>query len=435
MMKTKEATHRSIRSHLIAGLALTAFVGIGIGGWASATQITGAVIGNGQLVVESSVKKVQHPTGGVVGELRVRNGDHVEAGDILLRLDETMTRANLAIIERQIDELLARRARNEAERDGADQITFPPELLERQGDPTIAHLIKGEERFFAFRKESLEGKKARLRERIGQLDTESQGLAAQEAAKTKEINWVAKELVGVRELWAKQMVQFPRVTALEREAARMDGERGRLIATMAQIRGKITETELEILQVDQDIRSEVGRELAEIRGKLSELLERRVAAEDQLRRVDLRAPQSGTVHQLDVHTVGGVIGEGQQVMLIVPDADTLTVEAKIAPHDIDQVHVGQKAHLRFTSFNQQTTPELEGKVTLVGADAEQDQKTNLSYYSVRIALTPQEIARLGDLKLVPGMPVEAFIETAPRTVLSYLIRPIEDQIRRAFRES
>lgn len=426
---------RSIRHHMIAGLGLAIFVFVGVGGWAYATKLSGAVIGSGQLVVDSSVKKVQHPTGGVVGELLVRNGDHVEAGDVVLRLDETLTKANLAIVATQIDELLARRARNEAERDGAGTIMFPRDLLPRRADPTIAQLIGGEEKLFAFRNAAAAGKKARLRERIGQLETESQGLAAQEIAKAKELEWIARELVGVRDLWAKQMVQFPRVTALEREAARMEGERGRLVAAMAQIRGKITETELEIIQVDQDIRSEVGKELAEIRGKLSELLERRVAAEDQLKRVDLRAPQRGAVHQLDVHTVGGVIGQGQQVMLIVPDVDALTVEVKIAPSDIDQVHMGQLAHLRFTAFNQQTTPELEGKVTLVGADAEQDERTNAKYFVVRVAIEPGETEKLEGLKLLPGMPVECFIETDARTVLSYLIRPLEDQIRRAFKES
>jgi HlyD family secretion protein len=435
MMKDPDSASTSIRRHMIAGLALAGFVCFGVGGWAYATKITGAVIGSGQLVVESDVKKVQHPTGGVVGELLVRNGDRVEAGQIVLRLDETLTRANLAVVQSQIDELFARRARNEAERDGASAIVFPADLLERRNDPTIARLINGEEKFFAIRNAAAAGKKAQLRERIGQLETESKGLESQETAKVKELEWIAKELVGVRDLWKKQMVQFPRVTALEREGARMEGERGRLVATKAQIRGKITETELEIIQVDQDIRSEVGKELSEIRGKLSELLERRVAAEDQLRRIDLRAPQSGTVHQLDVHTVGGVIAQGQPVMLIVPEIDELRVEAKIAPTDIDQVHLGQKAHMRFTAFNHETTPELDGKVVLVGADAEQDDRTNARYFVVRVAIDEGEIAKLGGLKLIPGMPVECFIETDPRTILSYLMRPIENQIRRAFRES
>jgi HlyD family secretion protein len=435
MTTDENSASASIRRHMIAGLASAGFVCFGIGGWATFTKISGAVIGSGQIVVESDVKKVQHPTGGVVGELLVRNGDHVEAGQVVLRLDETVTRANLAVLQTQIDELLARRARNEAERDGADRIRFPQELEARRGDPTIAQLINGEEKFFAFRQTASAGKKAQLRERIGQLETESNGLEAQVIAKVKELDWIAKELVGVHDLWKKQMVQFPRVTALERESARMEGERGRLVASQAQIRGKITETELEIIQVDQDIRSEVGKELAEIRGKLSELLERRVAAEDQLRRIDLRAPQNGIVHQLDIHTVGGVIGQGQAVMIIVPAVDELRVEAKIAPADIDQVHLGQKAHLRLSAFNRQTTPELDGTVILVGADAEQEEKANTKYYTVRLAIAEGETAKLNGLKLVPGMPVECFIETGFRTVLSYLMRPIENQIRRAFRES
>jgi HlyD family secretion protein len=435
MRNAPDPAGSSIRKHMRAGIVLAAIVCVGIGGWAYATKLGGAVIGSGQLVVESNVKQVQHPTGGVIGELLVRNGDHVEAGQVVLRLDETLTRANLAVITSQIDELLARRARNEAERDGVATIAFPSALLARRDDPVIAQLVSGEEKFFAFRNAAAAGKKARLRERIGQLGTEVRGLEAQEVAKGKELEWIAKELEGVRALWAKQMVQFARVTALERDAVRLDGERGRLVAAIAETHGKITETELEILQVDQDIRSEVGKELADIRGKLSELMERRVAAEDQLRRVDLRAPQAGTVHQLDVHTVGGVITQGQQVMLVVPDIDELKVEAKIAPTDIDQVHQGQAAHLRFTAFNYETTPELEGSVAVIGADAQEDQKTGARFFLVRITIDEGEIPKLGKLKLLPGMPVECFIETEPRTVLSYLLRPIENQIRRTFRES
>ena len=225
-----------------------------------------------------------------------------------------------------------------------------------------------------------------------------------------------------------------RLTALERDQARLQGERSQLMGTIAEAKGKITETELQIIQVDQDLRSEVGKALAETRAKVSELIERKVAASDQLKRTDILAPQSGIVKQLAVHTVGGVISPGEQIMLIVPDADALTVEAKIAPHDIDQLYLGQVAGLRFTAFNQRTTPEIEGKISLISPDITQDQKTGASYYLVRITLNPSEIVRLGDVKLIAGMPVDAFIKTGERTMLSYLIKPLRDQAERAFKE-
>jgi HlyD family secretion protein len=424
----------SIRYQLAIGTLLAAMVGFGVGGWAVATELAGAVIASGVLVVDSSVKKVQHPTGGIVGELRVRDGDRVKAGDILVRLDETQTRAMVAVVSKGLDELAARQARLQAERDDADAIAFPPDLLARPDDPELARVVAGERKLFELRRTARTGQKAQLRERIGQLKEEVQGLEAQVGGKRKEIDLIQIELKGVRELWDKHMVQISRLTSLERDAARLEGERGQLLGAIAQSKGKMTETELQIIQVDQDLRSEVGKELAEIRGKTSELVERKVAAEDQLKRVDIRAPQDGTVHQLTVHTVGGVIGPGEPLMLVVPDHDVLTVEAKIATQDISQLHLGQEAILRFPAFNQRTTPEIFGKVTIVSPDITQDQRTGASFYTVRIALGDGEAAKLGEKKLVPGMPVEAFIQTEARTALSYLVKPLQDQVARAFKE-
>jgi len=226
----------------------------------------------------------------------------------------------------------------------------------------------------------------------------------------------------------------PSVTSAGGEQARLDGERGQLIASVAQSKGKIAETRIQILQIDEDMRSEVGKDLAEIRGKMAELIEKRIAAEDQLKRIDIRAPQNGMVHQLDVHTVGGVITAGQQIMLIVPEADKLTVEAKVQPSDIDQLRIGQPSLLRFSAFNHRTTPELNGTVAVVSGDITLDQRTGQNYYTVRIAVSPSELDRLEGLKLVPGMPVEVFVQTSSRTVFSYVTRPFQDQIVRAFRE-
>jgi HlyD family secretion protein len=428
--------HGAIRRNVIGGVALVVFLVAGVGGWAATTELSGAVIAQGSLVVDSSVKKVQHPTGGVVGELRVKDGDRVKAGDILLRLDETITRANLAIVTKNLDELAARQARDEAERDGESRITFPPDLLARAAtEPDVARLINGETRLFETRRAAREGQRAQLRERVAQLRQQIEGLTQQAAAKQTEIELIGQELEGVRELWRKNLVQISRVNALQRDATRLEGERGQLIAATAESKGKIAETELQILQIDQDMRSEVGRELAEIRAKTSEFVERRISAEDQLKRVDIRAPQDGVVHQLTVHTVGGVVTpHGEPLMVIVPNDEALRIEARIAPQDVDQMHLGQHAVVRFTNFNQRTTPELKGEVSMVSADVSQDAKTGLSFYTIYIRVPPDELARLGRLKLMPGMQVEAFVQTDTRTVMSYLTKPLQDQLTRSFRE-
>ncbi len=425
----------SIRAHLRIALALSAVLVLGVGGWATRTEITGAVIAPGSLVVESQVKKVQHPTGGVVGALLVREGARVKAGDVLIRLDATQTRASLDIIRKALDELVVRRARAEAERDGATALDIPADLLARRdGEPEVDRLIDGETRLFLARAEGREGQRAQLRERVKQLGQEIGGLTEQVGAKAREIALIQSELRGVRELYAKNLVPLSRVTVLERDATRLEGERGQLVAATASARGRIAETELQIVQIDSTLRTEVGKDLAEIRGRWSELVEKRIAAEDQLKRIDLRSPQDGTVHQLSVHTVGGLVVPSEPAMLIVPEADALVVEVRIQPRDIDSVRVGQPAGLRFPAFNARTTPEVGGTVAWVSADVAADPKTGQGFYTARIALSPEGLADLGGLRLVPGMPVEAQLQIGERTVLSYLTRPLTDQIAKAWRE-
>ena len=433
-MKVASATRRSMRRHLVAAIVVVSVLVVGVGGWAATAVISGAVVASGSVVVDSNVKKVQHPTGGIVGELRVRDGDRVHAGDVVVRLDETVTRANLAIVTKGLGEMMARKARLESERDGLDTITFPAQLLAEADDPDRAAAMDSERKLFNLRKTARSGQKAQLRERVAQLGEEITGLAAQQNSKAKEIALIERELAGVRELWKQNLVQLTRLTALEREAARLDGERGQLVAASAQAKGKIAETALQILQIDQDIASDVAKELREVDGKIGELVERKVAAEDQLKRIDIRAPQDGTVFQLAVHTIGGVITAGDPIMLIVPEADNLSVEVKVNPQDIDQLQLNQKAILRFSAFNIRTTPEIEGVVTRISADTSTDQRTGQSYYTVRIAMPADQIERLGEVKLLPGMPVEAFMQTRDRTMLSYLIKPLHDQFLRAFRE-
>ncbi len=429
-----QGARHSIRLHLIIGLTIALVLAGGLGGWASTAEISGALIAPGSIVVESNVKKVQHPTGGVVGEVRARDGDLVKAGDVLVRLDDTVTKASLAIVTKNLDGLWARAARLQAEQQGLDRIVFPKTLLDRADDPDVKTVIASESKLFEVRVNGRVGQKAQLRERIVQLNEEIAGLAAQEKAKDQEIALVEKELGGVRDLYDKHLVQISRLTTLERDAARLNGERAQYIASRAQAKGKITETELQIIQVDKDMVSDVSKDLRETNDKIGEFVERKVTAEDQLRRVDIRAPQDGMVLQSTVHTVGGVITAGDDIMIIVPQTDDLQVEAKVNPQDIDKLQIGQKTLLRFSAFNQRTTPELNGVVSRVSPDVTIEQRTGQSYYTIRVSMPPEEIARLGEVKLIPGMPVEAFVQTGDRTLLSYLVKPLSDQLKRAFRE-
>ena len=362
---------------------------------------------------------MQHPTGGVVGELLAHDGTAVKAGDIVVRLDDTVTKANLAIVTKNLDASMARAARLEAEQRGLDKLKFPPQLMDRASDPDVANVMASETKLFDVRVNGRAGQKAQLHERISQLKEEIDGLTAQEHAKDQETALVEKELTGVRQLYDQHLVQI---------------SRAQFIASRAQAKGKITETELQIIQVDKDMVSEVSKDLRETNDKIGELIERKVTAEDQLRRVDIRAPQDGVVEQSTVHTVGGVINAGDAIMLIVPQTDDLQVEAKVNPQDIDKLQVGQKTLLRLSAFNQRTTPELNGIVSRVSPDVTTDQRTGQSYYTIRVSMPPAEIARLGDVRLIPGMPAEAFVQTGDRTMLSYLMKPLNDQLMRAFKE-
>lgn len=425
---------RSLRRHLLGGFVTIGVLVFGLGGWAATTEISGAVIGSGLVVVESDVKKVQHQTGGTVGELRVREGQRVSAGDVVLRLDDTVLRANLAIVVKGLDEMAGRKARLESEIDGLADIRFPKTLLDRADDPEVARVLQSERRLFELRRTVRTGQKSQLGERITQLEEEIRGHTAQETAKAEEIVLIGRELDGVRDLWQKNLVPITRLTALERETTRIRGERAQLIAQVAQARGRISELRMQIAQIDQDLGNEVARELRDTESRIGEFVERRTAAEDQLGRVDLRAPVTGKVHQLAVHTVGGVIGPGEAVMLIVPESEPLSIEVRVVPSDIDQIVPGQPVGIRFSAFDQRTTPEITGKVQRVAADVTHDGRTGQSYFSVRVAIPPEELARLNTDRVVPGLPVEAFFKTADRTVLSYFVKPLQDQLARAFRE-
>jgi HlyD family secretion protein len=442
MNATGHDPRRTIRKLNLAGLVITVVLVGGAGGWATTAQLAGAVIAPGTIVVESDAKKVQHPSGGVVGEILVKEGSEVEEGQVVLRLDDTVTRSTLGVVQSQLDELTARQARLLAERDDADAIAFPAPLTARRDDGSVATAIAGEEKLFESRTNARRGQRSQLRERVAQTNEEIRGLSAQLAAKETELELVGKELAGVTELYRKNLVSISRYSQLQRDETRLQGERGQFIADIARARGKISETELQVIQVDQDFRTDVLKDLREAQGKIAELKERLTGAEDQLKRVDLRAPQAGIVHQLAVHTVGGVIANGEVIMRIVPRADQLVVEAKVSPSDIDQVAWGAQAAVRILAGNQRTTPVLNGEVTLVSADIAREQSREQQnpgqpaqpYYTVRIGLPAAEVARLRDIHLVPGMPAEVFIQTHERTAMQYLLKPLQEQIARTFRE-
>jgi HlyD family secretion protein len=421
-----------LRGRLVAGLLVSLLLVVGLGGWAASAKLSGAVIASGLIVVDSNVKKVQHPSGGVVGQILVRNGDRVAPGDPLIRLDDTQTRAALGIIVSQLVELTGRSARLAAERDDEAEIAFPPDF--NAMGPDAGRVAEGERRLFAARRTTAESQKAQLRQRVRQLGQEIEGMTAQREAKARELKLVRDELARVRDMYKRNLTPMTRVLAMERDETRIAGEHGALTAQIARARTQIGETELQILNVDHTRRSEAQRELREAEARIAELAERRIAAEDQLRRVELRAPIAGVIHELGVHTVGGVISAGEPVMLIVPSTELLTIEVRVAPADIDQVEAGQKSVLRFPAFNQRTTPEFAGTVTRVAADLTREAQSGQMFYLARIKVDEAALAALGGLKLVPGMPVEAFIETGERTALSYLVKPFTDQVARAFRE-
>jgi HlyD family secretion protein len=431
-------TGRGFERELRTGLRILIVATVLGGGWMTFVPLAGAVVVPGNLVVQSNVKAIQHPTGGVVAEIKADNGKRVAAGDLLLRLDPTQAQASLQTVSKQLDEFRAKIARLTAERDGLEQPEFPAALTSKMNDDHVRSVLTSEMSLFKARLNARNSQKDLLQGRMSQLSDEITGLEAQSVSKTKQIELINGELTGVQDLYDKRLVPLTRLTTLQREAARIDGERGQLVSSIAETKSKIGEAQLQIVKVDQDFRTEVVKDLGEAQAKEGELVERGIAARDQLDRIEMRAPTSGIIHQLNVHTVGGVIRAGDTVMEIVPDSDNLEVEAHVQPKDIDHVRKGQEAFVRFSAFNQRTTPQVSGQVIFVSADTTQDRNApasaNSTFYTVRINLSEEERRRLGDVQLIPGMQAEVFMQTGKRTMLSYLFKPITDQLGRAFTE-
>ena len=431
---SSEGTRTALRRYQVIGFSGLFLVLGSVAGWAALSEIRGAVIAPGTLVVDGSTKRIQHRDGGIVAEIPVKDGDMVKAGDLLLRLDDTDAKAELGIIQTIRSEWQAKVARLRAQRDGAATISFPEELVARQEEPTIRDLLEGQERLFVSQKASLDGRIQQLEERVEQLDKEIAGIEAQLAAKQEQHKLIGKELKAMRTLLDKGLVQVTRVLALQREMARLDGETGQHQAQIAQARGQIGEVKIQILQLRDDALTTALGELREAEAKVAEFDERRLAVAAKLKRVEIRSPREGYVHQLAVHTIGGVIGAGEPVMVIVPEKDPLVIEAQVRPQDIDQVHVGQHAIMRFPNASHAITPHIDGEVLFVSADLKATEPDKPPFYTVRLQLKAGETGKLNGLELKPGMPAEAHMQTDGRSPLSYLLKPFRDQFYHALRE-
>ena len=426
----------SARGPMIIGLlGLVVLVG-GFGTWAVATNISGAIIAGGRIEVDQNRQVVQHPDGGVVAEIMVDEGDEVEAGDVMIRLDDTQLKSQLAINESQLYELMSRRGRLEAERDDRDSITFDPLVLEAaKTNPDVPDLIAGQQRLMAARAESTVNEIDQLEKRRGQIANQIEGIEAQQVALKKQLELISEELTDQQRLLDQGLAQAARVLSLQREEARLSGTMGELEAQKAEAGGRITEIDIEILKLGTGRREDAITRLRDLQYRELELREQRLAVIEQLDRLDITAPVSGIIYDLQVFALRSVIRPADPVLYIVPQDRPLIINAKIEPIHIDKLSIGQEVNLRFSALDQRTTPELKGQVVQISADAFQDERQQLSFYRAEIALSEGEQDRLPeDAVLIPGMPVEAFIRTEDRTPLAYLTKPLTDYFTKAFRE-
>ncbi|MBK5969012.1 MULTISPECIES: HlyD family type I secretion periplasmic adaptor subunit [Thiorhodovibrio] len=418
----------------IAGLLVLLFGFGAFAVWASVAPIDGAAVAPGVLAVESTRKTVQHFEGGIVDEILVHEGDHVQKGQVLVRLDDTEASAQLEIVRSQYLGLLARLARLTAERDGAETIDFPQELLKERDDPRIAEAIDGEERVFATRRKALQGEKDVLRQRAVQLQEQILGLEAQSETKQKRIDLYQEEIDGLKTLFKKGLGDKSRLREWERMVAELEGERAEHQASIAATRVRISETELQVVQLDRQQNTEVASEMRDVETKLGDLSERQRALTKTLERTEITAPVTGNVVSVNLHTIGGVVRSGEPLLDIVPMDENLIVEAQVNPVDIDRVFPGLNADLRMSAFNARTTPNIPGKVMTVSADSLTDERTGMSYYLARVKVTPEGMEKLAGKTLQPGMPVQVMIITGERTFLEYLMKPITDIFATAFKE-
>ncbi|NOX40351.1 MAG: HlyD family type I secretion periplasmic adaptor subunit [Alphaproteobacteria bacterium] len=433
--KVSQIARFTARMPMIVGYGAIVLLLGGFGAWSVMATISGAVVSPGRIEVQQNRQVVQHPDGGVVGKIFVVEGQEVKAGEIVLRLDDTALKSELSVIDSQYFDLVARRGRMEAERDGSPKISFDPLLLEAAAKSAeVADLMAGQTRLFAARRASQTRETEQMSERKVQISAQIDGLSAQENAQKKQLDLVRGELGDQKKLLQKGLAQASRVTGLEREQARLEGEIGKITAARAEAAGRMIETGIGILRLETGRREKAITNLRDLRYRELELAKRRILIKENLARLDIRAPVSGSVYGLKVHTIRAVVRAAEPVMFIVPKDRPLVITTRINPIHIDQVHVGQDVTLRFSAFDQRTTPELFGKVVKLSADAFVDDVTRTSYYRAEIKPNPGEYKKLKGLRLLPGMPVESYMRTADRTPLSYLLQPVENYFNKAFRE-
>lgn len=426
------SSRKPIWAGVITVLLLIAF----FGGWGMLTTISGAVVAPGVIQVEQNRQVVQHPDGGVVAEIDVQEAQTVKAGDLLIRLDGTQVKAELAIVEGQLFDAMARKARLEAERDDNPAPVFPADLTALAATrPDVAEQIEGQKRLFTARLETQTAQINQLQKRLDQIGSQSGGIAAQMSAIDDQIALLTPEIGGQQTLLDKGLTQSSRIMDLKREVARLDGNRGELQANLAQAEGKATETQMQILQIKSARREDANTQLRDMGDKTLELAERRRALTEQVNRLDIRAPVSGVVLGLTVTTPHSVIRPADPLLYIIPQDRPLIIIAQIPTIHVDEVHLGQEVRVSFAAFSARTTPQLNGTLTTISADAISDQATHQSYYRAEITLDAGELAKLKDDKLVPGMPVQAYIGTGDRTPMAYLLKPFTDYAKMAFREN
>lgn len=420
-----------LRGHVVFGLILAGGLVIGCGGWAATARLAGAVIAQGSVKVDQNLKEVQHRDGGTVQAITVRQGDHVQKGQVLFQLDDVQIRTERSIIHSQLADFLGRRARLSAERDGLDAMLDPPGLSELAEE--AGKIMEGERRLFEGNRQNRASRKELLEITIVQSDEEANGLLARLSAKREELRLVEMERSKYLALFQKGFIDGVKVFNINREWARLLGERGEIEAMIARAKLRISEARLQILAIDETARTEAQRELTTVEAKVAELSDRRFAVEDRLARTEIKAPVTGTINELSVFTVGGVITPAARLATIVPDTAKLLVETRIAPADIDQVRVGQAARLRFAAFARNTTPEIPGHVRHVSPATTRDPQSEATFYVAEVEIARDDAALEGKT-LVPGMPVEVLITTEDRTALSYLVKPVLDHANRVFRE-
>ncbi len=424
-----------IRRQTVVGL-LTVFLLIGgIGVWGAWASLAGAVLAFGQIELESHAQIVQHPDGGVVATINVRDGDEVKAGDVLLSLDGSELRSDLAILTNQLTELEARGARLTAEQLGQEEVVFPAELERAAaGDKAIAEVLAGQVAFFDAKRRTYAEAVNSTREQQRQKANEIDGLKAQSAALSEQLQLLEDELVNVEALRAKGLVGAPRVAEMKRGRAGLVGQKAETEASVAGSLGQIAQLDVEVLRLTSARQEEAVSELRDIENKIAELREQRKALAATIARLDLRAPLDGIIHGLQIHTIGSVIRPADPIMYVIPQDNLLTITAKVDASHVDSVFVGQDAVLRFSSFDARATPELHAEVTRVSADILTDDRTGVQFYTAELTPKPGEIELIADKALLPGMPVEVYIQTGSRSPLSYMLKPFLDYAERAFRE-